>query len=275
MQNKGILAMDSNPEIQKAYDFFNVINILENKAIQKNGTGFTGINEYGVVDLVYFNNKAANLSFDGLGLNEVIDSLSNILIAAVLNHAKNNAQEEVSPENWRKGFDAMASLFYSSYSVDTEEYNEDVVGKETMEKIIKIAFDVNGVPTDKLDHAIKLYLEKQGKLINEMGYGGTLKNPYTLLGFSNFVKDNIHTCSLRAYFTNFDTNSVKITETCKDDKLRFNFNFKITHCNADFMLDSWESNSDFKKKVENFINDHQQDPTFFSGIKTKGNFIVQ
>lgn len=272
----GVLEMESNPEIQKAYDYFSVLKTLETiSASSESKNAFSGINPYGMVDFIQMFNKAASFTADDDDLTAVMESLSNILIAAVLNHAGTSEQEQVSPKNWREGFNAMAGLFFSTYSVDELTYSDQKVGKEVVEEVIKVGFDVNGQPQGNLKTAIQKYLEKQGKLMSQLSFdAGHHSDPYTLMGFVNFVKDNNHTCSLRAYFTNFDTNTVKISHSCKSDEKKFDFNFKVTHCNADFMLAKWNSSTEFRKRVNKFIKDHTPGSSYFDGLETSHRFIV-
>lgn len=99
--NLGILEMESNPEVKKAYDYFSVLKTMETASVS-NGSNpkFLGVNPYGMVDFVQMFNKAARYTAGEDDLNEVIESLSNILIAAVLKHAGSSEQEQVSPKNW-------------------------------------------------------------------------------------------------------------------------------------------------------------------------------
>ena len=272
---KGIMELEKNLEIMAAYDFFGVLKKSEASCKANAQTlTFSGVNRYGMVDVVHMFNKAADKGSAEEDLNAVIESLSNILIAAVLKHAGEDDEKKVSPDNWMQGFNAMAALFFSSYSVEELDYNEKKVGQEVVEKVIKIGFDVNGQPSGNLKTAIEKYLQKQGELMDELSFDGKYSDPYTLMGFVNFVKDDVHTCSLRAYFTDFDTNTVKIKQSCKDDKKAFDFNFKITHCNADFMLSNWETSAEFRERVKKFIDEHIPQEDYFDSLKTSHKFTV-
>lgn len=151
----GILEMESNPEVQKAYDYFSVLETqAAASANDEQKIPFSGINSYGMVDFVQMFNKNASFTAGDDDLNEVIESLSNILIAAVLKHAGTSEEGQVSPKNWREGFNAMAGLFFSTYSVDELKYNDKKVGKDVIEEVIKVGFDVNGQPKGHLKDAI-------------------------------------------------------------------------------------------------------------------------
>lgn len=272
----GILEMECNPEIQKAYDYFSVLKTPETASVSNESKpAFSGVNPYGMVDFIQMFNKAASFTAGEDDLTAVIESLSNILIAAVLNHAGASEQEQVSPKNWREGFNAMAGLFFSTYSVDELTYSDKKVGKDVVEEVIKVGFDVDGQPEGNLKTAIQKYLEKQGKLMNTLSFDDAHhSDPYTLMGFVNFVKDNNHTCSLRAYFTEFNTDTVKISHSCKDDEKKFDFNFKVTHCNADFMLAKWNSSAEFRERVNKFIKDHTPGSSYFDALETSHKFTV-
>ena len=99
--------------------------------------------------------------------------------------------------------------------------------------------------------------------MDQMGYDGTINNPYTLIGFSNFVSGDVRRCCFTAYFTTFDVKTVKISKTCRDDKKEFDFNFTVTHCNADFMVARWETDLVFRKSVDDFIKAHPSGGDFF------------
>lgn len=274
--NLGIMEMESNPEIQKAYDYFSVLKTPETFSVNNESKpAFSGVNPYGMVDFIQMFNKAASFTAGDDDLTAVMESLSNILIAAVLKHAGANEQEQVSPKNWREGFNAMAGLFFSTYSVDELTYGDKKVGKDIVEEVIKVGFDVEGQPEGNLKTAIQKYLEKQGKLMETLSFNEAHhSDPYTLMGFVNFVKDNNHTCSLRAYFTEFNTDTVKISHSCKDDEKKFDFNFNVTHCNADFMLTKWNTDAEFRDRVNRFIKDHTPGSSYFDDLETSHMFTV-
>lgn len=271
----GILEMERNSNAQEAYDYFNVLT-TQNTALvtDENKISFSGINPYGMVDFVHMFNKSASFTAGDNDLNAVMESLSNILIAAVLKHAGASEQEQVSPKNWREGFNAMAGLFFSTYSVDELTYNDQKVGKDVVEEVIKVGFDVNGQPQGNLKTAIQKYLKKQGDLMSQLSFDGKHSDPYTLMGFVNFKDNEKHICSLRAYFTEFDTNTVKISHSCGEDEKKFDFNFKVTHCNADFMLAKWENSAEFRERVNNFIDTHTPDSPYFDILETSHKFTV-
>lgn len=272
----GILEVESNPEVRKAYDYFSVLKTLKAASVNiESKTVFSGVNPYGMVDYIQMFNKAASFTAGDDNLTAVMESLSNILIAAVLKHAGTSEQEQVSPKNWREGFNAMAGLFFSTYSVDELKYSDKKVGKDIVEEVIKVGFDVNGQPEGNLKTAIQKYLEKQGNLMDTLSFNAAHhSDPYTLMGFVNFVKDNNHTCSLRAYFTEFNTDTVKISHSCKDDEKKFDFNFNVTHCNADFMLAKWNTDADFRDRVNRFIKDHTPGSSYFDVLDTSHRFTV-
>lgn len=272
----GVLEMESNPEVQKAYDYFSVLKNPETASVSNESkTVFSGVNPYGIVDIIQMFNKAASFTAGDDDLTAVMESLSNILIAAVLKHAGTSEQEQVSPKNWREGFNAMAGLFFSTYSVDELTYSDEKVGKDIVEEVIKVGFDVDGQPEGKLKTAIQKYLEKQGKLMESLSFNPAHhSDPYTLMGFVNFVKGDNHTCSLRAYFTEFNTNTIKISHSCKDDEKKFDFNFNVTHCNADFMLAKWNTDAEFRNRVNRFIKDHTPGSSYFDDLETSHTFTV-
>ncbi|MCM1166497.1 MAG: hypothetical protein NC299_12985 [Lachnospiraceae bacterium] len=276
--NPGILELESNPEAQKAYDYFGVLKTSETASVNDDTKiTFSGVNSCGMVDFVQMFNQAADSTADGSddNLTSVMESLSNILIAAVLKHAGSSEEQQVSSKNWQEGFNAMAGLFFSTYSVDELKYSDKKVGKDVVEEVIKVAFDVNGQPEGNLKAAIEKYLQKQGKLMDTLSFNSAQQSdPYTLMGFVNFVKDNTHTCSLRAYFTNFTTDTVKISHSCSDDEKKFDFDFKVTHCNADFMLTKWNTDSDFRDRVNKFIKDHTPGSSYFDDLETSHTFTV-
>jgi hypothetical protein len=233
---------------------------------------FHGANEIGMVDLICLTNSGARLAADDTDLTAVLESLSNILVAAVMKKANNDPKKLVSPAAWEQGYNALVALFCSSYSKNTVAYSDSVIGPEAVNEIIRIAFNVNGQPSGDLKDSITGYLQKQGALINKLGYDGEISNPYTLIGFSNFVRNGSRRCCFTAYFTTFDVNTVKITHTCDDDEKQFNFNFKVTHCNADFMVANWESNPEFRERVKKFIADHPPGSDYFDDWTTASKF---
>lgn len=271
-----ILEMENNAELQKAYDYFSVLKTSETSAgNNESKSAFSGVNSYGMVDFIQMFNKDARYTASGDDLTAVMESLSNILIAAVLKHAGTSEQEQISPKNWREGFNAMAGLFFSTYSVDELTYSDKMVGKDIVEEVIKIGFDVEGQPEGNLKTAIQKYLEKQGNLMENLSFNAARhSDPYTLMGFVNFVKDNNHTCGLRAYFTEFDTDTVKISHSCKDDEKNFDFNFNVTHCNADFMLAKWDTDAEFRDRVNIFIKEHTPGSSYFDELETSHKFTV-
>ena len=278
----GIMAIETNEEARKAYDYFSVLK----KAPEMSDSGarsekpFTGVNQYGMVDIVQmFNNKAAQtVSNDTDDLNAVMESLSNILISAVLSHAGTDEQKQVSGDAWREGFNAMAGLFFSSYSVDELKYNDKKRGKDVVMTVISTAFDVNGTPTGNLKNAIDKYLSNQGSYMDNLSFDGSHSDPYTLMGFVNFVDDKSetkkHTCCLKAFFTDFTTDTVKISHSCKDDEKVFDFVFDVTRCHADFMLSNWETDPDFRARVKKFIDDHIPSTDYFDAMDTTHKFTV-
>ena len=273
----GILEMESNPEVQIAYDFFSVLKNPEAASLNdESKTVFSGVNPYGMVDIIQmFNKEASFTAGEDDNLTAVMESLSNILIAAVLKHAGTSEKEQVSSKNWREGFNAMAGLFFSTYSVDELKYNDKKVGKDVVEEVIKVGFDVNGQPEGHLKDAIQKYLEKQGKLMDTLSFNSTnYSDPYTLMGFVNFAKDGKHACGLRAYFTEFNTDTVKISHSCKDDEKKFDFTFNVTHCNADFMLAKWNTDAEFRERVNKFIKDHTPGSSYFDDLETSHTFTV-
>lgn len=275
----GILALENKTsehyaEIKKAMDFFDYtpsVKVVAQSGIKtntKSSTNFIGINRFGMVELVGLKNTRADGDTANISLDSVMEHLSNILVASVLKHAGTEESAQVDPKYWKEGYNALIALFCHNYSSDYIEYSDKKVGKDSVAAVIKIGFDVNGEPSSSLKDAIEKYLSKQGALMDQVGMDGTLNNPYTLIGFSNFTANEKHTCAFRAYFTKFDTQSIRIKKSCKDDTQAFDFNFKITHCNADFMLSSWETDPAFQKKVMDFIEKHDPETPYFDELST-------
>jgi hypothetical protein len=255
--------------LKDAYSYFDVLSGTGARAL--NDQQFKGANKIGMVDLVCLTNKDARSSPDNddeLELTAVMESLSNILVAAVLSKAGKDEDSQVRPSLWEQGFNALVSLFCSDYSKNTVHYSDQVSGIATVSEVIKIAFDVNGEPEGKLKDDITDYLQKQGRLMDEMGYDGTLDNPYTLIGFSNFLKDEKRRCCFTAYFTTFNVETVKIYRTCMFPQIKFKFDFMVTHCNANFMIARWETDPAFRQRVKDFINNHPPGEDYFDGWDT-------
>lgn len=273
-EQAGILLGESNQEVKNALDYFKVANKKALKSVATNGEPFRGINKYGIVDLVGLLNQAAAMPETGRDLNSVMEELNNILVDAVLAHAGAEELEQVSAKEWKKGFDALIRLFCKDYSEEELHYDQDAIGADGVLKVIDIAFDVKDGVTTSFEKSVSDYLSKQGKLMNEMGFDGSLKNSYLLVGFSNYVMDEVHTCAFRAYFTNFDAESIKITHSCDDDELKFKFKFDVMHYNANFMLSSWMSDSNFRDKVNHFIDSYNPDFSYFGNETNDKAFVT-
>jgi hypothetical protein len=134
---------------------------------------------------------------------------------------------------------------------------------ETVNKVINIGFNVDGMPEGSLKISVNDYLKTQGALMREMGYDGKTHNPFTLIGFSNFIKNNIHHCYFFAYFTTFSTSTVMIDQICDEPQKLFNFDFTITNLSAHFMLANWEKNPDFRVRVADFIKKYRSGTDYF------------
>ncbi|MDR0684870.1 MAG: hypothetical protein LBF83_07055, partial [Spirochaetaceae bacterium] len=209
---------------------------------------------------------------DDQDLTAALESLSNILVAAVLKKCGDDPKKQVDPDMWEAGFNALISLFCGSYSRNVVHYDDKVKGPGAIKEIMTIAFDVYGEPDGKLKDDITSYLQTQGALMEKMGYTGELNNPYTLIGFSSFVKDDKRRCAFTAYFTTFDVKTVKISRTCREPQKEFDFDFTITHCNADFMIASWETNPAFRQRVKDFIANHPPEDDYFNTLDTGAKF---
>jgi len=267
----GILALDGDSnfnEAQEALKYFSIL--LADSEEVENTIKFTGINKFGIVELVGMTNDAGTAN-----LNSVMEQLSNILIAAVLKSAGNVEQNQVDPKYWKEGFRKLMSLFFFNYVEEGIDYQDKKASKEIVEDVIKIGFDVSGEPSNPLKTAIEQYIRKQAVLMDKMGFDGKMNNPYTLFGFSNFVKAGARVCCIRAYFTNFDTQSVEITRCCRDSEKKFDYSFKVTHYNSNFMLSSWETDPEFQKIVLEFIDKHRpKDDPYFDTCETASKFKV-
>jgi hypothetical protein len=268
----GIMLLDDGryshrESLKEAYHFFDVLSGAGAK--DADAVTFRGANKIGAVDLVCLTNKEGNLGGDGdLELTSVMESLTNILVAAIMNKAGGDPEKLVNQSLWEKGSNALTSMVGAGYSRNTIHYVDKVIGAETANEVVSIAFDVYGEPEGHLKNEIASYLKAQGELMSELGYDGTLNNPYTLIGFSNFVKDSRHRCCFTAYFTTFSVKTAKITRSCREPKKEFEFDFMVTRCNAEFMLARWETDPAFKQAVKNFIKDHPYKGDFFDDWDT-------
>ena len=129
--------------LKDAYAYFDALS--DTAAETESNVHFNGANNIGMVDLVCLTNEAANLtSGDDTKLTAVMESLSNILVAAVMKKSGNDPKNLTDPALWEKGYNALVSLFCSGYSRNTVSYNDKVIGPATVKEVIKIAFDVNG-----------------------------------------------------------------------------------------------------------------------------------
>lgn len=273
-EQAGILLGESNQEVKNALDYFKVLNKKPLKSGATKGEPFRGINKYGIVDLVGLLNQAAAMPETGRDLNSVMEQLNSIMVDAVLAHAGVEESEQVSAKEWKKGFEALVRLFCKDYSEEELHYNEDAIGKDGVERVIDIAFDVEGDVTSSFEGSVNAYLSNQGELMNQLGFDGSLKNAYILVGFSNYIVDEVHTCAFRAYSTNFDAESIKITHSCDDDELKFKFKFDVMHYNANFMLSSWISDPKFRDRVNEFIDDYNLDYSYFGDNTNNKAFVT-
>lgn len=66
--------------------------------------------------------------------------------------------------------------------------------------------------------------------------------------------------------------AVKISHSCGEDEKKFDFNFNITHCNADFMLARWNTDPEFSERVDKFIKDHTPGSSYFDNLLTSHTF---
>lgn len=66
--------------------------------------------------------------------------------------------------------------------------------------------------------------------------------------------------------------AVKISHSCGEDEKKFDFNFNIIHCNADFMLAKWNTDPEFSKRVDKFIKDHTPGSSYFDNLLTSHTF---
>jgi hypothetical protein len=204
----------------------------------------------------------------------VMESLSNILAAAVLRKAGGDEQKQAGPASWEAGYNALVRLFCGDYAKTATKYSDKVIGPGALEEVMKIGFDVDGEPSGNLRAAITNYLKNQGGIIKQMNYGGKMTNSYTLVGFSNFVSSSTRRCCFTAYFTTLDAQTSKIGKTCEDDKMQFDFDFEITRCNANFMLANWETNPAFRQRVADFIATHPVHDDYFNSFETGMKFRV-
>lgn len=272
-----ILKLERNMEVQKAYKFFNILCSLSSNFMFAVPTKpFSGISPYGMVDVVQMFNKAAKFTAENdENLNAVMDSLTNILIGAVVRRATLNENKQVASQNWRDGFNAMAELFFTSYSVNEFTFRGEKTVKEIIDEVIDVAFDADGKPRGNLRTGIVTYFEKQGKLMNILVLREDRQSvPYTLIEFVNFVKNGKHICRLCAFFTEFNSDILKICDSGKDDEKKFDFNLKVTCCNADFMLDYWNTNERFRERINKFINGHMPRTPYFEDFVTTHRFTV-
>jgi hypothetical protein len=227
----GIMLLDSPAQegYKEALDASDYFAPLKGGTAAVSGAGFNGANKYGMVDLVCFTNQAGKLTGGSdINLTASMESLSNILAAAVLKKAGGDEKKESDPASWEAGYNALVRLFCSDYAKTVTKYHDKVIGPGALEEVMKIGFDVDGEPDGNLKTAITNYLKNQGGIIEHMNYGGEISNTYTLVGFSNFVKNGVHRCCFTAYFTTLDAKTAKISKTCEDDKMQFDFSFEIT-----------------------------------------------
>lgn len=276
MEDLGILELETNPEVQAAYGYFAILRKEKNGDATEGALQFNGYNEYGMVDFFGIKEYKSRQGSDDLDLNSAIEALSNILIAAVLKHAGVSSWEQVKPENWKRGFNEMCRLFFADYLTEELSYNEKKIGKNVVESIIQIAFDLNGEPEGNLKESMKKYLKKQGGLMDEAGYGTKDSILYSMVGYTNYKKSDstLRICSLRAFFTKFNSETIKISHSCEEPEKKFDFDFRVEHYSAGFMLSNWENNAEFRQRVNKFIKDHEPDTPYFSTLTTAQVFRV-
>ena len=204
-----------------------------------------------------------------------MDNLGNIMIGTIQAKSGGDAEKEVDPQYWKQGFNALSSLFCSSTSVSTITYSDKKVSQDIIKEVMKIAFDVNGMPEGKLKSDITSWLQQQAGLMDQLTFNDAhLTAPYSILDFVNFVKDGVHTCGFRAYFTEYNTDTVKISRSCRSPEKKFDFNLKVTCYTSGFMLSAWENDEAFRKRVTDLIVAHQPGEDFFDELSTKGQFSV-
>ena len=204
-----------------------------------------------------------------------MDNLGNIMIGTIQAKSGGDAEKEVDPQYWKQGFNALSSLFCSSTSVSTITYSDKKVSQDIIKEVMKIAFDVNGMPEGKLKSDITSWLQQQAGLMDQLTFNDAhLTAPYSILDFVNFVKDGVHTCGFRVYFTEYNTDTVKISRSCRSPEKKFDFNLKVTCYTSGFMLSAWENDEAFRKRVTDLIVAHQPGEDFFDELSTKGQFNV-
>lgn len=269
----GILSENVNEATKEAVKYFEIVN--HDFATTNANETFKGIDDCGIVDLVRVRNGKQGVSADTDDeLDSVMESLSNILIAAVLAHLRKDGKKEDSlPDYWVNGYEALISLFCCNFARNETSYYDTKVGKDVVEEVIRIGFDLNGeAVTDSMKTKINEYLSSQGKLMEKSGFGSKQTSTYSLLDFINITtSEGKHICAFKAYFTSFTPETVKIAHACKDDEKKFDFHFNVTIYQADFMLSNWDSNLDFRKRVKLFISKHTPSEDYFDECSTSTN----
>ena len=116
----GILLFDDaryshRKALEDAHGYFDVLSAARTEGVSD--AHFKGANEIGMVDLVCLTNAPGGLTADDdQELTAALESLSNILVAAVLKKCGADPKKLVDPTMWEAGYNALISLFCSGYS---------------------------------------------------------------------------------------------------------------------------------------------------------------
>jgi hypothetical protein len=191
----------------------------------------------------------------------VVEGLTNVVVSAVLKQAGMDDKKKHDPLIWRGPMEAMMKGFCSTYSEAKQGYDQQVYGVEIATKFINIILDAVVAQGAALKDFTK-FLQQQGDTMRtEISIGQKSYN-YACVSivheiFGTPTGRYVYVPKFKSYFTRFTQDTFKVTSACASvDSFRFKFDLSIV--TGGFMVETFQSNPDFRKKVQDFIDKFQK-----------------
>jgi virulence factor Evf-like protein len=206
-------------------------------------------------------------------VSAILEGLTGIVVAAVLQTAGDDQEKRHQPASWTNPMIYGLTPFMGGYSQETTTYDREFAGLELSVQFLNILMETVTNAGGALG-SFKDFLEKQGDAIKLNGEHTQEGYKFATVGIVHdiFMVDGRWTYlpKIRAYFTSFTRETFKVTSACASaEHIKFHFTMEKTV--MPFKIQTWRDSDTFKAQVQKFIDDFtkaqiDQSASYFKGI---------
>lgn len=191
-------------------------------------------------------------------ISAVLEGLTGIVVAAVLETAGQDDKAKHDPGLWEAPIRYGLSGFTSGMSVETVTYQRRVRGVDVATEFLNILMNAVTDAGAALT-GFRNFIQSQGDTMGVEGKDTEEGYRYACLGIVHEIfqisdDEWIYMPKIRGCFTSFDTETFKINAGCFSYH-EFDFNFKVETIVAPFRIETWRRDPEFRKDVDNFIKE--------------------